>query len=139
MPTPTVLRRENPRFRERAITVIVGRIADGKSLRSICRKRHMPNKRTVMDWLAADQQFQMAYNLAYREREQVFFEDMVEIADTESNSKRARVRIYAREKTLAAMNPKKYGNRIQQEITGPNGGPVEVVRLRMAPVPELPE
>lgn len=125
MTSIAVRRRENPRYRDRAKAVIIGRMAQGKSMAEVCRRRHMPNKKTVMDWLSNDPTFAENYRDAYRDREQHYFEEIVEIADTEPDPKRAKVRMEAREWTLARMNPKKYGQRIQQEVTGADGGPLQ--------------
>jgi hypothetical protein len=50
-----------------------------------------------------------------------------------------KLQIETRLKLLAKWNPKKYGDKLSTELTGPNGGPLQVVRLRMTPAEELPE
>lgn len=133
-------------------------IADGKSVREICEAKGMPNRRTFHDWYKRSPELQAQYDRACFDREEVYFEQIIEIADecrvgvkttTKGNgdietvetdmTERAKIQIDARKWSLARMNRKKYGDHITEEHTGPNGGPIEVVRLRMAPVPELPE
>ncbi len=66
---------------------ICERIADGESLRSICRDNTMPAKSTVMAWLADDahQEFRTKYALAREIQADGFVDEMVEIADDGSN------------------------------------------------------
>jgi hypothetical protein len=130
-------------------------IADGKSVREIVEMKGMPSRATFRQWHMRTPELQAQYDRACLDREEVYFEQIIAIADdtshdtiaTEKNGEqmnsewvtRSRLRIDARKWTLARMNRKKYGDHITEELTGPNGGPLQVVRLRMAPVEELPE
>lgn len=114
-------------------------IADGKSVREICEMKSMPNRLTFRQWCKRSPELQAQYDRACIDREESIFDDIQYIADNEPDPKRAKVRMEAREWCLARMNRKKYGNHITEEMTGPGGGPLQVVRLRMAPVEELPE
>ena len=48
------------------------------------------------------------------------------IADNEEDINRAKVMIDARKWTASKLKPKKYGDRISKEISGPDGGPVDM-------------
>ncbi|KVP11973.1 hypothetical protein WJ85_17225 [Burkholderia ubonensis] len=116
-------------------------IADGKSVREVCRGRGMPDRKTFLNWSKRTPELRQQYDDACIDRQDAIFDDIQYIADTERDSKRAKVRIEAREWTLARMNRKRFGNHVSNEHSGPDGGPIQtqVVRLRMAPVEELPE
>ncbi len=66
---------------------ICTRIANGESLRSICRDEAMPTKSTVLAWLADDarQEFRTKYALAREIQAEGFVDEMVEIADDGTN------------------------------------------------------
>jgi len=115
-------------------------MARGKSLRSICNAKGMPDRRTVEKWLSRNAKLQAQYRHAMQLREDHYFDEIVDIADSKADPQKTRVQIDARKWVLARMNPKKYGDKFTQELTGADGGPVQqIVRLKMTPVPELPE
>lgn len=142
---------------------ICGLIAGGKSVREVCALEGMPDRATFNCWRKSTPELQAQYDAACIDREEVYFEQIIAIADecragtktvtketaagtfTETTEidmvERARVQIDARKWTLARMNRKKYGDHVTEELTGPNGGPLQIerVRLNMTPVPELPE
>ena len=43
----------------------------------------------------------------------------------------AKLRVDTRKWALSKMCPKKYGDKIQQEVSGPDGGPVTMVERRI--------
>jgi len=120
-------------------------ILDGQSLRSICGAADMPGRATVMHWLANNSQFRDQYARAKEEQADVLADEIVAIADEDDTKvvagsdgttavvfdstavARNRLRVDARKWVAAKLKPKKYGDRIAQEVSGPNGGPVETV------------
>ena len=80
----------------------------------------MPNKATVFRWLAQHEEFRDQYAKATETRADAIFEEMFDIADNVAEEAaavgKARVRIGTREWALARMNPKKYGDKVSQEI-----------------------
>jgi hypothetical protein len=142
--------------------LICERLADGESLRAICQGDDMPNRATVFRWLADEENktFRDQYTRAREEQAETLLDEIVEIADDsrqdtipkvgrdgeeygeQPNSEwiaRSRLRVDARKWVVSKLAPKKYGEKIQAEVSGPNGGPLQVVRLRMTPAEELPE
>ena len=118
---------------------ICERIANGESLRNICRDKSMPNKDTVHSWLNKDKEFSDQYARACARREDSFFDDLIEIADSvtadAAEVAKARVQIDARKWVLSRMNPKKYGDRVQQEVSGSIGAEVTLIeRVIVDPV-----
>jgi hypothetical protein len=116
-------------------------IADGKSVRAACEVRGMPCRQTFMGWAKRTPELQAQYDQAYLDYEHSVLDDIVYIADTEKDARRAAVMIDSRKWDLKIRNRKRFGDRLSNEHSGPDGGPIQtqVVRLRMAPVPELPE
>ncbi len=48
--------------------------------------------------------------------------------------KRSALRIEARKWLAGKLKPKKYGDRTQMELSGPDGGPVKITRIELVPV-----
>lgn len=126
---------------------ICTRMAEGESLREICREEAMPSRTTVCAWLlkgeagkAGDEDyvcFLNQYTRACAERADNMFDEIEEIADDGSNDylertgkdgkpykalntehvQRSRLRVDTKKWILSKMIPKKYGDRIQQDHT----------------------
>ncbi|WP_369521231.1 ubiquitin carboxyl-hydrolase [Escherichia coli] len=95
-------------------------LAEGESLRKVCERPGMPNKATVFRWLAQHEEFRDQYAKATETRADAIFEGMFDIADSVTEDAaavaKARLRIDTRKWALARMNPKKYGDKVSQEI-----------------------
>lgn len=124
---------------------LLERIADGESVRSICRSDGMPAISAVMRWLAEDESFREQYARAKEMGAEAMAEDILDIADNAKNDwmerlgddqpagyilngdhvRRSALRIDARKWLLAKTMPKKYGDKVTQEHIGANGGPIE--------------
>lgn len=104
-------------------------IADGASLRSVCKKAGMPSKATVFRWLRDHPEFAAMYEQATDDRVDAQVEEIVDIADSckpdKESIQKAKLRIYARIEAAQKMKPKKYGAKLQAEISGPDGKPIE--------------
>ena len=115
-------------------------IADGNSLRAICLLDDMPAKSTVFKWLAEQPTFSDQYARAREAQADSLADDILEIADDgkrdtytdlDGNERtdhdviaRSRLRVDARKWLASKMAPKKYGDKMQQEITGKDGAPL---------------
>lgn len=97
---------------------ICRRIADGASLRLICQDDDLPHRDTVRRWLQRKPEFRASYTEARVHQAEHFIDEIVEIADTDDNPSRARVRIDARKWVAARLAPKKYGERSEIELSG---------------------
>ncbi len=124
--------------------LICERIADGESLRSICSDESMPCRSTVFRWLGLDKAFSDQYARAKEEQAELLADELVDIADlpppltamgaTDSGAVAAmRLRIDTRKWVASKLKPKKYGDKVQTEVSGPNGGPVQVTRIEIVP------
>ncbi|MCO7048553.1 ubiquitin carboxyl-hydrolase [Proteus terrae] len=109
---------------------ICSKLAEGESLRSVCRRPGMPSKATVFRWLSENAEFRDQYAKATEQRADALFEEMLEIADDvlpdSAEVAKAKLRIDTRKWSLARMSPKKYGDKVTQEITGADGGAIQI-------------
>lgn len=105
---------------------ICSRIAEGESLIQICKDPKMPARSTVMKWRGEIEAFSDKYAHAYEMGADKAFEEMEELAATATPETVGVVKLQldARKWTLARKMPRKYGDKVQQEISGPGGGPV---------------
>jgi len=113
---------------------ICERIADGESLRSICREDGAPDKATVFRWLGEHEAFRDQYARAREAQADSYADDIADIADDKAldpNDKR--VRIDARKWLAGKLRPKRYGEKIVQEHSGPEGAPLTQVVLFQLP------
>lgn len=101
-------------------------LAEGQSLRSICRADDMPSEATVREWVIDDREgFSSQYTRARDIGLDCVAEEVFEIADNGSDHQRDRLRFDARRWYLSKLAPKRYGDKITQEHTGADGGPVQ--------------
>ena len=105
-------------------------LASGESLNSICKKTGFPNRSTVYRWLREHDEFRNNYARASDDRADGIFEEMLDIADSAEEETasiaKARLQIEARKWILGKMNPKKYGDKQTVEMTGANGGSIDM-------------
>lgn len=105
-------------------------IADGKSVRSTCEMAGMPDRKTFYRWCKRTPELQHQYDQAYIDYEHSVLDDIVYIADTEPDPRKAKVRIDAREWDLKIRNRKRFGDKVAQELTGTDGSPLQVQIVR---------
>lgn len=99
---------------------ICERLADGESLRTICADGSMPNRVTVYRWLFKHAEFSNQYARAREMQAETMADEMQNIADdaTAENVQVARLRIDTRKWAASKLLPKKYGDKIQNEVSG---------------------
>ncbi|MBO0125113.1 terminase small subunit protein [Agrobacterium sp. OT33] len=121
-------------FNQRTADAICERLANGLSLRAICRNDAMPSKTTVFKWLLQNAEFADQYARAREAQADHFVDEMVEIADRPKLGKKTkrtsdgkleettfdmtehrRLQIETRKWVAARMRPKKYGDKIDVE------------------------
>lgn len=130
-------------YTEKLAEIICLRLAEGESLRSVCRDDDMPSKQAVLRWLARNEAFRAQYVRAKAEGAEAIAEELFDIADDGTNDwmekldkdgeaigyqlngehvQRSKLRIDTRKWYLSKILPKKYGDRIQhdQSITMTN-------------------
>ncbi|MHC2462104.1 terminase small subunit-like protein [Bradyrhizobium embrapense] len=133
--------------------LICDRMAEGESLRTICKAEDMPARSTVFLWLAAHKEFSDLYARATDARAHLLAEEILEISDDGRNDTykdddghvitdhdviaRSRLRVDSRKWLAARLAPRKYGDRVLQEHTGADGGAIkqEVTRIELVAAP----
>lgn len=96
---------------------ICARLADGDSLRKVCKSEDMPDKATVFRWLRTNEAFCDQYTRAKEESADSWADDIVDIADGEPSAdvQRDRLRVDARKWAASKLKPKKYGDKLTHE------------------------
>lgn len=115
-------------FSETIADKICERLANGESLRAICRDEGMPGISTVLRWVGADTVFREQYARAREAQCDFLADETLEIGDaaTAEDVHVARLRCDNRRWYTGKVAPKKYGDKIQAEVTGKDGGPMEI-------------
>ncbi|MDY0308158.1 MAG: hypothetical protein RBR18_17145 [Desulfovibrionaceae bacterium] len=108
---------------------ICTKIAQGKSLVSVLKAKGMPDYTTVARWLAHPdhEEFRQMYTRAREDQADYLADELVQIADTakdRDSAAAAKVRTDTRKWVAAKLKPRKYGERVTQEHTGPEGSPL---------------
>lgn len=130
---------------------ICAQLSAGMSLRTVCKAEDMPDAATVYRWLRTQSEFCEQYTRAKEDAADAFAEEMLDIADEASNDwmevhdkdnpgyrfngehvNRSRLRVDTRKWIASKLKPKKYGDRVQTELTGKDGGPIETRDLSTA-------
>ena len=116
-------------------------IASGQSLDEACLKAGMPSDTTVYRRMAKDDAFagKMAAARAAQQDHEV--EHCIKIADqaTPEDVQVAKLRIWARQWRAGKLNPKKYGDKVTNIVSDPNGKPVDMApRFVILPAPQPP-
>lgn len=121
---------------------IVDAVAGGLSLVKACKQANIAES-DFRYWCDNDSELAARYAHAREDRAEVLFEEYLEIADTPHIVKKKivtksgdvveievdaiehrRLQTDARKFFLAKLAPKKYGDKVTQEISGPDGSPV---------------
>lgn len=112
---------------------ILAEIAEGKSLRSVCRADDMPNAGSVFLWLREKEDFSKLYARACEERSEAMMEDMFDIADDGTNDwmtingqrvtnreviDRSKLRVDVRKWYASKLKPRKYGDKLDMTTNG---------------------
>ena len=94
----------------------ISEMSNGKALTVICKDPDMPDYATFQKWLLRDPDLFREYARARQLQADYYADETVEIADTDPNVARARNRMDARRWHASKLNPRKYGERINQEL-----------------------
>ena len=122
---------------------ICSRIAGNEKVSDICLDDHMPAPSTVYLWLSKHKDFSEQYAQAQADRTHGMAEEILDISDDGQNDwmekhhgddvawvtngealQRSRLRVDTRKWLMSKMLPKKYGDKVTQEHSGPDGKPL---------------
>lgn len=127
--------------------LICALLAEGKPLNAIVKSVDgMPNLVTVYRWLRVHEEFRKLYMQSREDQADTLAEEMLEIADEEpqlQNEKDTdllkvdgafeawrRTRIDTRKWIASKMKPKRYGEKLTQEVTGADGKALPVAQVQ---------
>lgn len=104
------------KYTEKLGDAICERIVSGESLRTICTSATMPNRSTVMRWMADDAAFATKYARARVIQADFLEEEMSEIEDETLRGSldpaAARVVLASKQWRAAKLAPKRYGEKL---------------------------
>lgn len=127
------------------IDTIINGIESGTPLRQLCRDNDL-SFRAFYNWVDDDEALAARFARARLDGFDAIAEETLEIADDGTNDyvektrpdgskydafdaehvQRSKLRVDTRLKLLAKWDPKRYGERTTTELTGANGGPVDI-------------
>lgn len=99
-------------FKQSIADEICEKLADGQSLRSICREDGMPTTSTVCKWLTLLPAFAEQYARAREMQADALADEITDIADNlTGDPQRDRLRVDARKWAASKLKPRKYGDK----------------------------
>lgn len=125
-------------FNQTTADLICLRMAEGETLRQICRDPGMPARSTVYRWLSKNPRFSDQYAQARERLVEAWADEIVDIADDgttdyvtkvgrngheyeavdQEHIQRSRLRVDARRWLLSKLNPGQYGDHIEHHHDG---------------------
>jgi hypothetical protein len=120
-------------------TAITDRICEliesGKSINSFAGKKGVPSAPSIYRKMAKDAEFAGMIAIARQAQQEHEMEKCIELADsaTPEDWQVKRLQIWARHWRASRMIPKKWGDKITQEITGRDGSPIATQQISLAP------
>ena len=116
---------------------ICAELSQGYSRRTVCKNPKYPCAATIFNWLSSNKEFLEQYTRAKQESADALTDEMLDIADDATNDwmerldgdgqpigyqlngdhvQRSRLRIETRKWLASKLKPKKYGDRITQDV-----------------------
>jgi len=133
---------------------ICNRLIEGDSINHISQADDIPSQYTIYKWLNDFPEFAKKYAHARELQAERMLEEIFAIADETSNDtitvmrgemetevannewiNRSRLRVDTRKWAMSKLAPKKYGERVQTELCGPDGGAVGITIVSSVPRP----
>ncbi len=125
-------------FSKEIAETICARMAEGESLRSICRDHYMPHRSSVYQWLRKNAAFADLYTQARERLVEHWADEILNIADDvttdyitkvgrngheyeavdQEHIQRSRLRVDTRKWLMSKLAPWKYGDRVEHEHLG---------------------
>ena len=136
------------RYSEEVEDELLALVASGLSLYQIEKIKGMPSRRSVLAWKYKYPDFSRKFDAARLAGVDSIAEDILNIADDGSNDwverlgyngatpkmevngeaiHRSKLRVESRKWLLAKLMPKKYGDKVSQEVSGADGGPIRIL------------
>ena len=110
---------------------ICQRLSEGEPLARICRDDDMPGYSTVRKWESENPEFLALSLRAKADGTHFMADDSIRIADDPTiDPQRARLMVDTRLRLIGKWNSRAYGDKVQAEVTGAEGGPLQVAWLK---------
>lgn len=108
----------NSSYDEALATEILDLLAEGKTLRAICREPNMPSARTVTRWATNDiHGFADRYDRARKMQGDAIFDEVIDITNEKFvdivEVQAAKLKIDARKWFLAKLHPEEFGDKVE--------------------------
>ena len=109
-------------------------IESGKSINSFAGKKGVPSAPSIYRHMARDAEFAGMIAIARQAQQEHEMEKCIELADsaTPEDWQVKRLQIWARQWRASRMIPKKWGDKITQEITGRDGAPIATQQITLS-------
>tara|TARA_R110000868_G_scaffold1103_2_gene8457 strand:+ start:8760 stop:9209 length:450 start_codon:yes stop_codon:yes gene_type:complete len=126
--------KNSTKFSQEIFDEICVRIAEGESLRKICKDKNMPNITTVWHWVNNNEALDKQYARAREEQAETLVDEIIDISDEKKDDTyldedgkeiinqeviaRSRLRVDARKWVASKLKPKRFGDytKIQAEV-----------------------
>lgn len=116
---------DSSKYPPEVFDVILRRLSDGKSLTAVCGEEGMPSKRVVYARMKANEDFAKRYTMSIEIRAETRVDTLNEINRrlSEGTIDPGSAKIWSENLRWAAAreNPKRFGDRLMQELAGPGG------------------
>lgn len=117
-------------YSEEIVDEICEQIAEGKDLTEVCKTKGMPDRRNVARWMKVHPELKGRIEVARQMQADALFGEMRKLArlaiDEPEKANAVRVAADILKWQAGRLRPKAYGDKVTSEITGADGGPVEV-------------
>lgn len=102
-------------------------IMSGKTLVGIAALEGFPSPATICRWLNEKPEFENKCARARLMQAELMDQRILDVADDtdEDNFQANRVKIAAYQWRASKLAPKRFGDKVQQEVSGPNGGAIQ--------------
>ena len=107
---------------------LCGELACGRAVCEVAKEEWCPSEPSIYRRMAVDPEFRAKIDEARAAQQEYEVDACVSMADkaTPEDWQVVKLRIWARQWRAAKLAPKKYGDKLTQEHTGPGGGPVQM-------------
>ncbi len=124
-------------FTDATTDELLGLLCEGRSLREICEADHLPSLSTVYRRLHSDPVFQARYAAARATGAEAMADEVIELGRnaTSENAAGIRVRVDTVKWAAARLAPKRWGDRVSAELSGPGGTPLTLQAVAPPLVP----
>jgi transposase len=118
----------SPEDKERIIWAVFVSMEGGKSLRQASKDEGV-SEATILRWIDRDETGELEKRYA-RARDGLLTHhtrELLEIADAAEDAAKAKLQVDTRKWIMSKLMPQKFGDKVRNEVSGPDGSPVQTV------------